>query len=102
MKELRSASNPMGPWDVAKDFHIPEGFADCSYENDVNPSVYHLKTGHTIHWDTEDNANMRREGVEGTERFFVLHDKTFETLYQGNDLQQAILAASKSHNTELL
>lgn len=89
MSELRSASNPMGPWEVAKDFFVPEGLMDSSWSNDVNPSVHCEATLLTLYWDTEDNSNMKAEGFEGTERFFVLNEDG-DTLYLGSDLEKAI------------
>ncbi len=89
----RTAANPQGPWEVAGDFHIPEGFSDSSYENDVNPSVTCDATGHTLYWDTESFANMRAEGATWDHRFFVVHADTSATLYSGNDLQAAIRTA---------
>lgn len=92
MSAVRSKLNPMGPWEVAEDFRVPEGFSDSSWENDVNPSVSCDATGFTIYWDTEDNANMKAEGVTGTERFFVLNESG-GTLYLGSDINEAIRVA---------
>lgn len=101
MSELRSASNPMGPWKVAADFHVPEGFSDSSWDQDVNPSVICDATGCTIYWDTEDNVNMKAEGVEGAERFFVLHPDDGHDLYCGSDLQEAIRTAKLACPSEI-
>jgi len=93
----RTNLNPMGPWEVAEDFHVPEGFSDGSWENDSCPSVYHLTTEHSIYWDTETHANAIREGYyDGflCGRFCVVSNDTYETIYNGNDLQEAIRVAS--------
>ncbi len=89
----RTKDDPQGPWEVAEDFYVPEGFKDTSWEQDVNPSVTSDLTGHSVYWDTEDNANMRAEGVDGPHRFFVLHTDTGKTLYEGDCLEQALTVA---------
>lgn len=92
----RTKDDPQGPWEVAADFHVPEGFGDSSWNQDVNPSVTCEATGHSIHWDTESYANMRAEGVTWDNRFFVLHADTGATLYAGNDLDEAIRIAKEA------
>lgn len=92
----RTKDDPQGPWEVAEDFYVPDGFADSSWDQDVNPSVTCEATGHSIHWDTEDRANMRAEGVEGPHRFFVLHADDGRTLYEGDDLHEAIRIAKEN------
>ncbi len=89
---LRSKENPMGPWEVAADFHVPEGFVDVSWDQDLNPSVQCEATGHTLYWDTEDRANIRAEGFEDSLRFYVITDEG-DTLLETNDLEEAIQRA---------
>lgn len=99
----RTSDNPMGPWSVAKDFRVPEGFTDISWEQDVTPSVQCDATGLVIQWDDEENSNFKRElgWLEGEKdgqwcRFYVFDpDSGADTpnVYEGNDLEAAIAAA---------
>lgn len=89
----RTKANPQGPWEVAADFHIPDGFSDSSWHQDLNPSVACEATGNIIYWDTEDKANMKAEGFDGSSRFFVVEPEDCDTIYEGDDLQEAIRIA---------
>jgi len=93
----RSAANPQGPWEVAKDFHVPEGFVDVSWDQDLNPSVQCIATELCVYWDTENNANVKAEFGEHLKssdlcRFYTITEEGV-TIYAGDDLEKALRIA---------